>query len=776
MNQQPIKITYIPAQFRVRVEFTKAQCLASDAPPPDLMERAKAKLRQEKKRGNVAFYRIFKTRLERLWQTMRHADVPADAKVALTLVTGAPPLPGILINHPLDDGSVARLSFEAPPDVLATWRLELVKLTIGKLIRELKITAIPDPAQIHAAWLRACRGEMIRGLSLLPVPPVQPERASTQPYEIRTGADGDEIVVVIHDVKKLAPADAQQALLQAIDVATSHLAKQTGQEYFTLEKQVIRAIASANRGPEAFGIDLPLVVLGAFPNAPVRKYLPVQSIGTTAQTLGPSVVKTRPAAKDKPLSDYVRVVVGPDAMEAKVGAFDMSYYKSGSNLDIKSWQQLLKAAAVVNGLAPNLLEDLAAKLAEKQDLTGLRLASGSLGTPGKSPFLEESYKLSPRPTGSTDVINMRDLQQRHVVKKGQLIAQVAYRTPASAGRDVHGAERPPLSGEGLAVTIGEGVTVKDGCMFYAAADGKPEINGLAIALTRVLIFEGNVNLSSGNIRFDGPVEINGSIEQGSRVEVHGDLHVHGMIQGGVVIAKGNIKVDGGIATNSDAKIHAGKDIAADFIENATVYCGGSLAVVKSIISSYVTAGENISVTEPPGQVIGGEITCGHVLTCTNLGRASGTVTKVKVGNNPRWEQSVAVRQKRLVRLTEVLRADRASLRDLNGRTKAQLNHRHDDLKKILQLRVAHLAKIIEKLTVHVQSAKSQVTFREGAQIRVTNVLSANCTLEVCGRRVAVMQEIAAVAVVAKAVNGTCLVPLVEDSPSPGNSFDTPKAS
>ena len=62
------KMTYIPAQFRVRVEFTRADCLAAPEPPPELLERAKEKLRGERAAGNVAFYRIFKTRFERTWR------------------------------------------------------------------------------------------------------------------------------------------------------------------------------------------------------------------------------------------------------------------------------------------------------------------------------------------------------------------------------------------------------------------------------------------------------------------------------------------------------------------------------------------------------------------------------------------------------------------------------------------------------------------------------------------------------------------------------------
>src|SRR5205085_1823884 len=131
--------------------------------------------------------------------------------------------------------------------------------------------------------------------------------------------------------------------------------------------------------------------------------------------------------------------------------------------------------------------------------------------------------------------------------------------------------------------------------FYALVDGIPLIDRDAISLSKVLVHEGDVNLRTGNIRFDGPVEIKGSVDSGAIVETTGDLVVHGSIRGGQVRSQGSITAKSGITTGASGIVSARNDIVADFIENSIIVAGGTLTVTKAILNCTVYAGSAIKI-------------------------------------------------------------------------------------------------------------------------------------------------------------------------------------
>src|SRR5690606_24026810 len=126
-----------------------------------------------------------------------------------------------------------------------------------------------------------------------------------------------------------------------------------------------------------------------------------------------------------------------------------------------------------------------------------------------------------------DEIDLREIQQRNTVSAGQLVAEIRYEEPPAAGKNVFGEEISPPDDDEIIVQTGDGIVAKGKNKFYAAADGLPTINEQTITLSKVLVHEGDVNLRTGNIRFDGPVEIKGSIDASAVVETTGDLIVHG---------------------------------------------------------------------------------------------------------------------------------------------------------------------------------------------------------------------------------------------------------
>src|SRR5690606_6960805 len=140
--------------------------------------------------------------------------------------------------------------------------------------------------------------------------------------------------------------------------------------------------------------------------------------------------------------------------------------------------------------------------------------------------------------------------------------------------------------------------------FQAHADGVVCFENGVLTLQNVLLHEGDVSMATGNIDFDGPVEVTGNVDAGASVHAGGDLVIRGQIRRGTVTAEGSISVEQGIVTGEEAFIRAKGDIRAEFIENSRVVCQGSLFVEKSILHGNVLVGQDIVVEGSDG-FIGG---------------------------------------------------------------------------------------------------------------------------------------------------------------------------
>ena len=87
-----------------------------------------------------------------------------------------------------------------------------------------------------------------------------------------------------------------------------------------------------------------------------------------------------------------------------------------------------------------------------------------------------------------------------------------------------------------------------------------------------------MNLKSGNIIFDGPVEIRGDIDQGATVEATGDIKIIGNVEAATVRSrKGSVVVDGVIILK---RTDRSQRYPSHFIENSQVVAGERLLVQK----------------------------------------------------------------------------------------------------------------------------------------------------------------------------------------------------
>lgn len=160
---------------------------------------------------------------------------------------------------------------------------------------------------------------------------------------------------------------------------------------------------------------------------------------------------------------------------------------------------------------------------------------------------------------SEEKINFKELNQIPSVEVGEVLAVKHPAKLGDKGIDVRGNFIEPELPKDVTIKVKDGVKVtEDGTKAIAMISGRPVLEGHKVkylSVVPVYVHNGNVDLSSGNIRFDGDVIITGNITEGMSVVSKGNVVVYGDAVGSVIHARGCVKVKKVISS----KIFAGEN-------------------------------------------------------------------------------------------------------------------------------------------------------------------------------------------------------------------------
>lgn len=282
---------------------------------------------------------------------------------------------------------------------------------------------------------------------------------------------------------------------------------------------------------------------------------------------------------------------------------------------------------------------------------------------------------------------------------------------------------------------GVAVSEKDPNILIATCAGQPKqvANG---AIVNPIIEVDHVDLSTGNINFDGTINVAGDIKAGMSVKVSGDVFVNGVIEAAEVIAgqdvnvkHGIIGVIGNIGTNkSDSKslsqqiigagsahISCGGSVRAQFIENAKIEADHNIEVEQSVLQSDLIAGNEIIVgnTNPErAHIIGGRTQATKLVKTGSIGSAVGVNTIVQVGTDPYLNHEIAVKEKMIQKKLEELDNINKLLAHFNGNDAKKFSESvikkaestHQQLISTIEMINAELSELSEKLEL-VENAK-----------------------------------------------------------------------
>jgi len=176
----------------------------------------------------------------------------------------------------------------------------------------------------------------------------------------------------------------------------------------------------------------------------------------------------------------------------------------------------------------------------------------------------------------------------------------------------------------------------------AAVKGHPVVVKNGVNIDDTLHVE-NVDVKTGNITFDGSLEVKGDVVTGMRIDVTGDVIIQGGVEGAVIKAGHSIMVGGGIFGQEDVdrpdeetieyNILAGSDIEAKFVHQSTLRAGNNIVVKDYMSHSYVQSGNQLLVGQKVGKgiVFGGQYEALHHVEMNQLGNETFIPTHVTAG-------------------------------------------------------------------------------------------------------------------------------------------------
>jgi len=244
-----------------------------------------------------------------------------------------------------------------------------------------------------------------------------------------------------------------------------------------------------------------------------------------------------------------------------------------------------------------------------------------------------------RDDGSVD---MRDLGDIICVKVGDPLAKKIPLTDGIKGFTVTGTPLTPIAGEDVILQAGEGTTIspKNDQVLVSTLVGLPRIidNGMEVdSVYRIK----NVDVSTGNIKFEGSVIIDGDICEGMKVTATGDITIGGFVESATLEAGGDITIGSGIiGRKQDVEevsiddiqmsvcIRAKGNIFAKYCQYAEISCH-DLRIENQMMHSIIDVEETLWLgtdDKANGKLIAGYIHAGQSVHAGIVGATAGSTT------------------------------------------------------------------------------------------------------------------------------------------------------
>ena len=230
--------------------------------------------------------------------------------------------------------------------------------------------------------------------------------------------------------------------------------------------------------------------------------------------------------------------------------------------------------------------------------------------------------------GSVDYLNM-DLFE--TVTVGQVVAEYFPATTGICGYTVcgdicmakRGLELPPLRGSGFTVT-------EDKRKYISVMNGRIELAAGRLEISNVYTVTGDLDLSVGNVRFEGDVYVMGNMQSGLSIIANGNVVIDGHVGSVTIRASKDVILKNGMQGAGTGYIECNGNVSGKFFEAVTIKAKGDVSA-NYFFNCNIESDGNIEVSGNKGVIMGGSSKALLSISAQGLGNAAEVPTWVSVG-------------------------------------------------------------------------------------------------------------------------------------------------
>ncbi len=326
------------------------------------------------------------------------------------------------------------------------------------------------------------------------------------------------------------------------------------------------------------------------------------------------------------------IVVSEDKMTATLNFTPITGLDMVENMDVGDVLRIMKHHDIKQGIKKDVIIE---KLNKKDYFTDTVVAEGKQavdGTDGKFLYyFRKELKKKPRVL-ENGTVDYKSMELFEMVQSGQLVAEYQPATSGVFGYDITGKLCSPARGKELPPLHGKGFTMsEDRKKYYSMLDGIIELDAKGnLDIRNVYTVPGNVDISTGNINFNGDVNIVGSIESGYTVNATGNVVVNGSCEGGSIDAGKDIILHKGCQGQGIGSLKAGGTITGQFFESVSITAGGDV-VASYLLNCDVRCDGKLLVEGRRGLILGGYMCAKQGVNCYGIGNITEIKTVIEVG-------------------------------------------------------------------------------------------------------------------------------------------------
>lgn len=404
--------------------------------------------------------------------------------------------------------------------------------------------------------------------------------------------------------------------------------------------------------------------------------------------------------------------------------------ETGSRMELEEFLKDLSYKNIVFGIQTETLREHFT--AAGKFCTDIIAAKGQEAVQGTDAKLEYCFNTDThrRPLqkedGSVDYFQLSTINH---CRKGDVLARIIPETPGEPGHDIYGKLIYPRETKRQVLKYSRNIELsEDKLCIRSMVDGHVTLVDDKVFVSDVFQVK-DVDVSTGNIEFDGSVEVTGYVAANFEVKAGGNVIVNGLVEGAKIVAGGNIIIAKGMNGMGKGYLKAGGDIVARFLENTRVVSGGYVEA-EAILHCKVSAGTEVRVDGRKGMIVGGYVQAANRVTGKVIGASMGSATIIEVGVNPLIKAQYGRLQKVVADNAKTIKNAEVILENFKEKMQKGVQYNEGQLKYMKTVAALVKDKTAEQEQVNLQLEKfrAMMEVQKQAEVVVNDQVYPNTTI------------------------------------------------